>query len=123
MGGETGTSSKESDESRQIKLFLNLNSGTICAKSKRDFTISHSSTEAEIKAIDLAIIKARWFRRFLEELGFPQIEPTEIITDNKAATTILEHNNHTEKTAHIVMRINFIHQEIEAYTYIYIELN
>ena len=46
-------------------FFLNLNSGTICAKSKRDTTISHSSTEAEIKAIDMAVIKALWFRGFL----------------------------------------------------------
>jgi len=95
-------------------FFLNLNSGTICAKSKRDTTISHSSTEAEIKAIDLAIIKALWFRGFLEELGFPQTEPTEVITDNHAAKIISEQNSHTEKTAHIVMRINFIHQEIES---------
>jgi len=93
-------------------FFLNLNSGTICSKSHRDETISHSSTEAEIKAIDMAIIKALWFRGFLEELGFPQTEPTDIITDNKAAKIISDQNSHTEKTAHIVMRINSIHQEV-----------
>ena len=105
-----------SDSKSQLgfTFFLNLKSGTICAKSRRDETISHSSTEAEIKAIDMAIIKALWFRGFLEELGFPQNEPTEIITDNHAAKIISEQNSHTEKTAHIVMRINFIHQEVES---------
>ena len=107
---------RDSKSKLGFTFFLNLNSGTICAKSKRDTTISHSSTEAEIKAIDMAVIKALWFRGFLEELGFPQTEPTEIITDNHAAKIISDQNSLTEKTAHIVMRINFIHQEIESGT-------
>ena len=58
-------------------------SGAIIAKSKRDSTVSNSSTEAEIKAIDLAIREATWLRGFLSELGFAQDGPTPIYTDNK----------------------------------------
>jgi hypothetical protein len=43
-------------------------------KSKRDTTISHSSTEDEIKTIDLAIREATWFRGFLSELGTNNIK-------------------------------------------------
>ena len=39
-------------------FFLNTTSGAVVAKSKRDTTVSHSSTEAEIKAVDLAIREA-----------------------------------------------------------------
>ena len=36
-------------------LFLNLSSGTVCARSARDTTVSLSSTDAEIKAVKLAL--------------------------------------------------------------------
>ena len=92
-------------------FFLNLNSGTIVAKSKKDSTVSHSSTEAEIKAIDLAIKEAIWLRGFLSELGYPQPKATTIFTDNKAAEILSNTNNITDLTNHLVLRINYIHQE------------
>ena len=95
-------------------FYLNETSGAVIAKSKRDTTVSHSSTEAEIKAIDLAIREATWFRGFLNELGYPQTEPTVIYTDNLAATILSETNNINDKTGHMVLRINYIYQEQKA---------
>ena len=95
-------------------FYLNETSGAVIAKSKRDTTVSHSSTEAEIKAIDLAIREATWFRGFLNELGYPQNEPTIIYTDNLAATILSDTNNINDKTGHMVLRINYIHQEQKA---------
>ena len=92
-------------------FYLNETSGAVIAKSKRDTTISHSSTEAEIKAVDLAIREATWFRGFLSELGYPQNSPTVIYTDNKAATILAGTNNISDLTSHLVLRINYIHQE------------
>jgi hypothetical protein len=92
-------------------FYLNLNSGAVVAKSKKDATVSHSSTEAEIKAIDLAIKEATWLRGFLTELGHPQQGPTTIFTDNKAAAILSETNNTSDMTNHLVLRINYIHQE------------
>ena len=92
-------------------FYLNETSGAVVAKSKRDTTISHSSTEAEIKALDLAIREATWFRGFLYELGYPQTQPTIIYTDNKAATILADTNNISDLTGHLVLRINYIHQE------------
>jgi hypothetical protein len=71
-------------------FFLNKTSGTICARSKKDTTVSHSSAEAEIKAIDLAILKALCLRGFLAELGYPQNEPTVIYTDSISAKTLAD---------------------------------
>ena len=92
-------------------FYLNTTSGAIIAKSKRDSTVSHSSTEAEIKAIDLAIREATWLRGFLSELGFTQDGPTPIYTDNNAAVILSQTNNISDLTAHLVLRINYIHQE------------
>jgi hypothetical protein len=51
-------------------FFLNLESGTVYAKSVKSNTVSHSSCESETKAIDAAIIQAIWMRGFLAELAF-----------------------------------------------------
>ena len=58
------------DPYNSSRFYLNTTSGAVIAKSKRDTTVSHSSTEAEIKAIDMAIREATWLRGFLLELGF-----------------------------------------------------
>jgi hypothetical protein len=97
-------------------LFLNRTSGTVCARSKKDTTVSHSSAEAEIKAIDLATIQIIWFRGFLDELGFPQHEPTPLYTDSQSAKILAETFHLSHNTAHMVMRINFIHQEVNSGT-------
>jgi hypothetical protein len=97
-------------------FFLNKTSGTICARSKKDTTVSHSSAEAEIKAIDLAILKALCLRGLLEELGYPQNEPTVIYTDSISAKTLADTLHTSNNSAHLIVRINFIHQEIAART-------
>ena len=65
-------------------FFLNTTSGAIIARSFKDSTVSHSSTEAEIKALDAAIKETLWTRGFLKEIGYEQFEPTTIYVDNEA---------------------------------------
>jgi hypothetical protein len=94
-------------------FFLNLNSGTVCARSVKDTTISHSSTEAEIKALDLAIKQVIWLRGFLKEIGFEQKKPTVIYMDNAAAKYLAESlDNCSNNFSHIIVKLNFIQQEV-----------
>jgi hypothetical protein len=95
-------------------FFLNKTSGTVCAKSKKDTTVSHSSAEAELKALDLAVLQATWFRGFLSEIGYPQKEPTVIYTDSISAKTLADTFHISSASGHLVVRINYIHQEILA---------
>ena len=95
-------------------FFLNLTSGTIFARSVKDSTISHSSCESEIKAIDNAIRMAIWLRGFLEELGFEQFEPTVLHTDSVSAKALADICNIGTNSSHLVMRINYIHECVEA---------
>jgi hypothetical protein len=95
-------------------FFLNKTSGTVCAKSKKDTTVSHSSAEAELKALDLAVLQATWFRGFLTEIGYPQKEPTVIFTDSISAKTLADTFHVSSRSGHLVVRINYIHQEILA---------
>ena len=95
-------------------FYLNLESGTIFARSVKDTCVSHSSCESEIKAIDMAIRQTVWMRGFLEELGFPQKSPTILHTDSESAIKLGELCNVGNNSLHIVMRINYIHECIEA---------
>jgi len=98
-------------------LFLNLNSGTVYARSskcnKKSTTVDRSATEAEIKTIDETVKAILWFRGFLEELGYPQLQPTVIFTDSESAVTILTANQASSNTGHVTMRINAIHESIK----------
>ena len=95
-------------------LFLNLSSGTVCARSApRDTTVSLSSTDAEIKAVKLALREIIWFRGFLAELGFAQHEPTVLMVDNTAAIALATEYQLTRRSAHMTVTLNFIHEHVE----------
>ena len=94
-------------------IWLNKTSGAIYSKTKKDTTVSHNSTIAEIKALDLLIRMIIWFRGFFEEIGYPQTSPTKIYMDNQSAIRMSQMYNNNDNTNHIVMRLNFIHQEVE----------
>jgi hypothetical protein len=94
-------------------FFLNNESGTILARSFKDKSVSHSSCESEIKAIDEAVRQAIWLRGFLEELGFPQLEPTILYTDSQSAMALINSFRVSNNSAHIVMRLNYLHEVVE----------
>ena len=94
-------------------FFLNLNSGTILARSKKDTTVSLASTESEIKAIEQACIDATWLRGFLQDVGFMQLGPTVLYTDSASSIIMSESNNNSSRTGHIANKISFINQCIE----------
>jgi hypothetical protein len=98
-------------------FFLNYNSGSICCRSTRDTTVSSSSAESELKAIDLAVKMCVWLRAFLSELGFPQQAPTVLYSDSKSAESIIKLNKHGSTTAHIIGRFNYVKQEYRAGTF------
>jgi hypothetical protein len=94
-------------------FFLNLESGTVYAKSLKSNSVSHSSCESKTKAIDAAIIQAIWIRGFLAKLGFPQTEPTVFYTDSASAIDLGELFRVGKNSIHMTMRLNFIHECIQ----------
>ena len=98
-------------------FFLNLESGTVYAKSVKSNTVSHSSCEAEAKAIDAAAIQVIWLKGFLlAELGFTQSEPTIIFyTDSASAIDLVGELFRVGKNSiiNMTMRLNFIHECIQ----------
>ena len=93
-------------------LFLGINSGAFQSFSKKDTTVSHSSTEAEIKALDILIKEVDIARIQLEFMGLPMLEPTKIFMDNASAILLCNSLRSGHKTKHINVRINYIRQVI-----------
>jgi len=93
-------------------FFLTRDSGAIYSVSKKDNTISHSSTESELKAMDMCVKTIIYLRNLLKELEFEQKEPTIIYVDNKSSMLLLETLKSSHKTKHINMRINFMREQI-----------
>ena len=91
-------------------LYLGYNTSAFHSFSTKDNTVSHSSTEAEIKAIDKCIILIIFYRELLAELGYRQELPTIIYVDNLAAKELSETLKTNHKVKHINMRLNFIRE-------------
>eukprot|EP00253_Pinus_taeda_P018031 PITA_18031 len=70
------------DRKSTTGYIFNIGSGTISWSSKKQATISLSSTEAEYKAVCSSTCEAIWLRRMLEDVGEGQQEPTVIRCDN-----------------------------------------
>ena len=92
-------------------LFLNLESGAILSRSYTDNSVSHSSCESEVNSIDGIVRAIIWLRGFLKEIGFEQKRPTTIYTDSQSAEQLIKLFQVGNNSAHIVMRLNYLHQE------------
>jgi len=90
--------------------FLGTDSGAIDCTSVNDHSVSHSSMEAEIKALDLLVLAVIHTRNIMEFLDYDLENPTMIFCDNQSAIELCKTLKQTNKSRHIQMRINFIRE-------------
>jgi hypothetical protein len=96
-------------------LFISKYSGAIYSFSKNDTsisTISHSSTEAEVKAIDEMAREIVHRREVAEFCNCDVSKPTPIYVDNQAAIRLCSSLKSGHKTKHINMRLAYIRELI-----------
>jgi len=85
-----------------------LGDSLVSCKSKKQQTISKSSSEAEYRALTTTTCEIQWLTYILQDLGLPHIQPTTIYRDNQSAIHIAsnqvfhEHTKHIEINCHIV---------------------
>ena len=84
--------------------FLMLNNAAISWRSALSSTIATSTAAAELIALCSCAQEVAWARKFLSELGFPQLAPTTIFEDNAAAKAIAEQSNFKGKNKHFDTR-------------------
>jgi hypothetical protein len=85
----------------------------IISRSKKAKMVALSSSEAELLAL-LEVTKCvTWCRHFLEELGYPQREATEVMEDNSAVIDWMGSVKAQARTRHLNKICNFCRQRVD----------
>ena len=85
-----------------------LNGGAVSWSSKRQDTISLSTTEAEYIALSHAAKEAIWIRNFISEIFGSVTDPILINSDNQSAIALAKDSCYHAHTKHIDIRYHFI---------------
>lgn len=91
-----------------FKVFGN----TVSWSSKKQDTVSLSSTEAEYIALAQGSCEAIWLRNLLRDLNIQCDEPTVIYEDNQSCIKVTEEPREHKRMKHIDVKYNFIRDVI-----------
>jgi hypothetical protein len=82
--------------------------------SKKQPTVSRSSTEAEYKALDNGAAKAKWVDSLLKELGVTKQRTSILWCDNLGATYLTANPVLHARTKHIEIDFHFVRERVAA---------
>lgn len=91
-----------------FKVFGN----TVSWGSRKQTTVSLSSTEAEYIALTEAVCEAKWLRSLLREMGIQCNEATTIFEDNQSCISVAEEPREHKRMKHIDVKYSFIRDAI-----------
>ena len=105
---------EDRDDRHSTSGFIFLMAGAaISWASRRQPTISLSSTEAEYKAASDTCRQLVWLRTFGEELGDDMSRPTPMCLDNQGSIFLSVNPVIDRRTKHIEVRYHFIREQVE----------
>ena len=93
---------------------FNIGSGVVSWSSKKQPTVSLSSTKEEYKAMFGATCEAVQLRRILEDIGEKKTKPTKVYCDNQRAIKLAHNPVYHARTKHIELQHHFIREKIES---------
>lgn len=85
-----------------------IGQGSISWRSKKQATVSLSSTEAEYKAMSDSCKEALWLRTLLSELHLRPSSSIPLHVENEGAEALAKNPEHHTRTKHIDTRYHFI---------------
>ena len=71
---------------------FSIGSGAISWASKKQSTTALSTTEVEYRAMSVATQEAIWLRHLLKEIGYEQVHPSQISSDNQSAIALAKNH-------------------------------
>jgi hypothetical protein len=87
------------------------------SRSFKQKLVSRSSTEAEIQALDQAVVEVEWLRWLLHELGYAPKDPTIVFQDNMSCIQIANGEaDPSPRTRHYAMRYFYVKQAVEEHS-------
>ena len=90
-----------------------LSGGCITWASKRQSTVSLSTTEAEFIAACEATKEAVWLRKLLNDIEHPCVLPTVLKVDNQSAIKLSKNPEFHRRSKHIDVRYQFICEKVK----------
>lgn len=87
-----------------------LSGSPISWDSRKQPTVALSTTEAEYIGLTECAKEAIYLRRFLEELGFPELTDITVFNDNVGALKLAQNPVYRSRSKHINMRHHFIRE-------------
>lgn len=91
---------------------FNTYGGTVAWRSRRQPTVSLSTTEAEYMASTDATKQAVWLAQLLADLGFPIGTAFPILNDNRGAVELSKNPVAHDKSKHIALRMAFLRENV-----------
>ncbi|CAL9002699.1 unnamed protein product [Prunus brigantina] len=82
-------------------------------KTKKQPTVSRSSSEAEYRAMAVATCELQWLQYHLQDLGVSHSFPSTLYFDNKAAIYIAANQVYHERTKHIEIDCHVVRERIQ----------
>jgi hypothetical protein len=76
--------------------------------------VALSSTKSEYMSLSKASTEAIWLCRLLNNIGCPQLQPTNIYADNQSAIQLSENPRFHDRNKHIDIQVHFIREQIQA---------
>jgi hypothetical protein len=102
------------DRKSTTRYAFNIGSGIMSSSSKKQPTISLSSTEAEYKALCNATCEAIWLKHILENMGERQGVHISIKCDNQSSTKLASNPIYHAKSKHIETKHHFVREKIQS---------
>jgi len=89
-----------------------LGESLISWKSKKQQTISKSSSEAEYRALAATTCELQWLTFLLQDLHVPFITPATLYCDNQSAIQIASNQVFHERTKHIEIDCHIVREKL-----------
>lgn len=89
-----------------------LGGSLISWKSKKQDTVSRSSTESEYRALGSVTCEVIWILKVLFDLGKKELTPVNIFCDNESAIKLALNPVFHEKTKHFEVDVHFVREKI-----------
>ena len=89
-----------------------LGNNLLSWSSKRQYTLSRSSAEAEYRGVANAVAETSWLRNLLLELHSPVHSATIVYCDNVSAVYLSSNPMQHQRTKHIEIDIHFVRDQV-----------
>ncbi|KAI3750087.1 hypothetical protein L2E82_20712 [Cichorium intybus] len=89
-----------------------LGGSLVSWRSKKQDTVSRSSTESEYRALGSVACEITWILKVLFDLGKKELIPVNIFCDNESAIKLALNTVFHEKTKHFELDVHFIREKV-----------